>query len=41
MQKLNCENILRLIDVYKTQNTAYIISEVCDGGDLSSFMKEN
>ncbi|EGR32768.1 protein kinase domain protein [Ichthyophthirius multifiliis] len=41
MQKLNNKNIVRLIDVYQTQNNAYIVTELCQGGDLIEYMKKN
>ncbi len=31
---------MRLYDVYLTQNNVYLIMEMCDGGDLRSFMKK-
>ncbi len=40
MKKLNCDNVVKLIDVYQTQNNAYIISELCLGGDLVEYYKK-
>ncbi|EAR99151.2 Serine/Threonine kinase domain protein (macronuclear) [Tetrahymena thermophila SB210] len=41
MKKLKCENVVKLIDVFQTQNNAYIITELCEDGDLVDFMKRN
>lgn len=34
MRRLEHPNILRIIDVYETQNDAWIVTELCTGGDL-------
>jgi serine/threonine protein kinase len=34
----NSENILEVYDIYNTKNNTYIITELCDGGDLSKFI---
>ena len=39
MKDLECSNIVRLIDVLRTGNNYYIISELCNGGDLREYMK--
>lgn len=39
MKKLKCENVVRLIDVFQTTNNAYIVTELCEDGDLVEFMK--
>lgn len=31
----NCENIIEVYDIYNTRNNTYIITELCDGGDLA------
>jgi len=31
----NSENIIDVYDIYNTKNNTYIITELCDGGDLS------
>lgn len=31
----NSENILDVYDIYNTKNNTYIITELCDGGDLA------
>jgi serine/threonine-protein kinase ULK/ATG1 len=41
MKKVTSSNIVRLIDVFETQNNAYIITEICNGGDLTGYMKKN
>lgn len=32
------ENILEVYDIYNTKNNTYIITELCDGGDLSKYI---
>ncbi len=39
MKDLDCSNIVKLIDVLRTGNNYYIISELCNGGDLREYMK--
>lgn len=39
MKSLKQENIVRLIDVLRTGNNYYIISEFCSYGDLKNFIK--
>lgn len=34
----NSENILEVYDIYNTKNNTYIITELCDGGDLSKYI---
>ena len=34
----NSHNILEFYDIYNTKNNTYIITELCDGGDLSKFI---
>lgn len=34
----NSENIIEVYDIYNTKNNTYIITELCDGGDLSKFI---
>ena len=34
----NSHNILEVYDIYNTKNNTYIITELCDGGDLSKFI---
>lgn len=34
----NSDNILEVYDIYNTKNNTYIITELCDGGDLSKFI---
>ena len=31
----NSDNILDVYDIYNTKNNTYIITELCDGGDLA------
>lgn len=39
LQKLNGNNILKLHNFYNTKNNIYIITELCKGGDLQSYIK--
>lgn len=41
MKKVKCDNVVRLIDVFQTQNNAYIITELCEDGDLVGYIKKN
>jgi serine/threonine protein kinase len=34
----NSENIIEVYDIYNTKNNTYIITELCDGGDLSKLI---
>lgn len=34
----NCDNIIEVYDIYNTKNNTYIITELCDGGDLSKLI---
>lgn len=31
----NCDNIIEVYDIYNTRNNTYIITELCEGGDLA------
>ena len=39
LKLLNHQNILKLFEVYQTENNLYLITEFCDQ-DLESFIKE-
>jgi serine/threonine protein kinase len=34
----NSENIIEVYDIYNTKNNTYIITELCDGGDMSKLI---
>lgn len=34
----NCDNIIEVYDIYNTRNNTYIITELCEGGDLAKFI---
>jgi len=36
----NLPNILELFDIYTTKNNTYIITELCDEGDLAKLINE-
>jgi serine/threonine protein kinase len=36
----NSENIIDVYDIYNTKNNTYIITELCEGGDLSGFISK-
>ena len=40
-RSVSSENIVKLIDVQKTENNFYLILEYCPGGDLGKFLKDN
>jgi serine/threonine-protein kinase ULK/ATG1 len=39
MKKFNHPNIVKLIDTIQTENHIYIVSELCEGGDLRNLIK--
>ena len=39
LKSFNSNNILKLFDVFQTQNNTYLITEYCDSGDLSNRIK--
>lgn len=41
MKLLNHPNIVKFIDVKRTENYFYIITEYCNQGSLSSYIKKN
>lgn len=40
-KSVSSENIVKLIEVQKTENNFYLILEYCEGGDLGNFLKKN
>ena len=34
-------NVIELYDVYNTKNNTYIVTELCDGGDLAKLIQKN
>jgi len=34
----NCENIIQVYDIFYTLNNTYIITELCEGGDLTKII---
>lgn len=34
----NCEHIIEVFDIYNTKNNTYIITELCNGGDMSKLL---
>jgi serine/threonine-protein kinase ULK/ATG1 len=41
LKSLNsCPNIIQLYEVYTTKNNTYIITELCEDGDLSKLIKK-
>lgn len=40
MKKFDNENIVRLFDVLETANNVYIVTEFCDGPDLSVYLQD-
>ena len=41
MKKIDHPNIVKLHDVYQTNNNMYIVTEYCKGGDLNSYLKKH
>lgn len=39
MKKVEHDNIVRFLDVFQTCNNMYIISELCESGDLKTLLK--
>ena len=40
IKKINHPNLLKYIDSFETVNNCYIITELCDGGDLEKNLKK-
>lgn len=40
MKKVDHDNVVRLLDVYQTNNNMYIVTEFCEDGDLRSYIKK-
>ncbi|CAD8106978.1 unnamed protein product [Paramecium sonneborni] len=40
LKAFNSKNIMKLFDVFQTQNNTYIITEFCDSGDLNNYIKK-
>ena len=40
-RSVSSDNIVKLLDVQKTENNFYLILEYCKGGDLSTYIKKN
>lgn len=40
MKKVDHENVVKLLDVYQTNNNMYIVTEFCEDGDLRSYIKK-
>eukprot|EP01017_Pseudomicrothorax_dubius_P036471 TRINITY_DN5223_c0_g4_i2.p1 TRINITY_DN5223_c0_g4~~TRINITY_DN5223_c0_g4_i2.p1 ORF type:complete len:458 (+),score=117.47 TRINITY_DN5223_c0_g4_i2:69-1442(+) len=38
LKKLRCQHIVRFIDLKITKNNIYLVTEFCDGGDLSAYL---
>ena len=36
--KIENQNVVKLLDVIRTQNNTYIVQEYCSGGDLKSYI---
>jgi len=34
----NSQNVIEVYDIYNTKNNTYIITELCDGGDLAKLI---
>jgi serine/threonine protein kinase len=39
MKKVDHPNIVKLHDIFQTTNNMYIVTELCESGDLSSYLK--
>ena len=40
LRMLQHENIIQTYDIYQTSNNAYLVSELCPYGDLSSYYQK-
>jgi len=40
MKKVDHDNVVKLLDVYQTNNNMYIVTEFCEDGDLRSYIKK-
>lgn len=34
LAKINSPNVIKLVDIVKTENNFYLVMELCNGGDL-------
>ena len=41
MKKLTSPHVVKMYDALETTNNAYIILELCNGGDLSKFIRKH
>lgn len=39
MEKMKSNHIVKIYDVFGTQNNIYLMLEYCDGGDLRSLLR--
>ena len=39
LKKLNHKNVVRLIDILYTQNSLYIVTELCEDGDIRKLIR--
>ena len=40
MKKVDHPNIVKMLDIYQTNNNMYIVTEYCGDGDLNSYLKK-
>lgn len=40
MKKMDHDNVVKLLDVYQTNNNMYIVTEYCKDGDLRNYIKK-
>jgi serine/threonine protein kinase len=40
MKKVSHENIVKLYDIYQTMNNMYIVTELCQDGDLYRLLQK-
>lgn len=40
MKKVDHENVVKLLNVYRTNNNMYIVTELCEDGDLRNYIKK-
>lgn len=41
LKMMNHNNVIRCLDIHSSINNCYIITELCQGGDLDHFIKKH
>ena len=41
MKALSHPNIVKMLDVFHSSNNTYIVTELCNGGDMKEYLKNH